>query len=116
MSANARWLPRGTRLAGVLAGCLLACGGESEPAAGGAPAAAPAAPAPAARAPPAAPIGAPVALEDLYVWDPRAGPAPDLAEDSRDCQAQITGQGLASVAQHIGCMEEKGWRTHPPGP
>jgi len=116
MSANARWILRSRGLAGVLAGCLLACGGESEPAAGGAPAATPAAPAPAAPAPTAAPIASPVAPEDLYVWDATAGPAPDLAADSNECQSQITGQGLASVALHIQCMQEKGWKTHQPAP
>jgi len=111
MIPNARWIFRSTGLAGVLAGCLLACGGESEPAAPAAAPAAPAAPAPTA----AAPAASPVAPEDLYTWDATAGAPRDLAVDSTACQAEITGQGLAGVAQHIQCMQQKGWMTRQPG-
>jgi hypothetical protein len=110
MIPNVRCIFRSAVLAGALAGLLLACGGESEPAAGGAPAAAPAAPAPAASPPTAHPM----APEDMYEWNPAAGAPRDLAADSATCQAEITGQGLAGVAQHLQCMRRLGWNTRPP--
>lgn len=109
-----RKITRTIWLAAAVASLALACGGEeSRPAAGGgAPAAAPserAAPAPAAAAP-----GAPVDVADLYEWDLSKGAERDLAADSAECQSQITGQGLAGVAQHMECMKGKGWKTRQP--
>jgi hypothetical protein len=98
-------------LAAALASLALACGGEEKPtAAESAPAAAPSEP---AQAEPGAAAGE-MPAETMYEWDVTAGPPRDLAIDSADCQSQITGQGLAGVAQHIQCMKGKGWKTRQP--
>ena len=109
MNPNARRILWSTTLAAVLASAFLACGGESEPAADRPQAAPPAAPERVAAG------EAPFAAEDLYQWDPAAGPRRDLAADTAGCQAEITGPGLSGVAQHIQCMQRLGWKTRPPG-
>jgi hypothetical protein len=107
-----REIARRSSLAAAVAALALACGGEETKPAGGAPAAAtPARPAASAATAP----GSPMAVEDMYEWDAAKGAEPDLAVDSQECQSQITGQGLAGVAQHIECMRAKGWRTRQPG-
>jgi len=117
MIPNQRRILRGIVLAGAAVGLLLACGRESERTAGGSqPAApAPAAPAPAAPAPAEpVPAAAPFVPESLYEWDPAAGAQRDMEADSAACQAQITAPGLSAVAQHIQCMQAKGWKTRQP--
>jgi hypothetical protein len=106
--------------AAVVAALAIGCGsGDSEPAGGAAPAppaaTAPAAPTPPAPAPAAqTPEAVATVLGDLYEWDPASGPARDLATDVAECQTQATGQGLSGVAQHIQCMQGKGWKTRQP--
>ncbi len=98
-------------LAAAAASLALACGGEeSRPeAAAGAPAA------PAAAAPAAAAPADPTAIfQGMYEWDATAGAPRDLAADSAECQSLVTGQGLSGVAQHIQCMQQKGWKTRQP--
>ena len=91
-------------LATAVASLALGCGGEeSQPAAGGG---APAAPAP--NRDPAQ------VMQEMYEWDPTAGAARDLAADSAECQSQTTAEGLSGVAEHIACMQRKGWKTRPP--
>jgi hypothetical protein len=92
-------------LATALASLALGCGGEeTQPAGAGAPEA------PAA----AAPQDPTVVAQDMYEWDATSGAPRDLAADSAECQAQMTAQGLAGVAQHIQCMQQKGWKTRQP--
>jgi hypothetical protein len=93
---------RGTWLAVLAASLALACGGEESK------------PAPAGGSPAATAL-APVEPADMYEWNPTQGAARDLAADSAACQSQVTGQGLAAVAQQIQCMTAKGWQTRPPG-
>ena len=93
-------------LAAALAALALGCGGEeSQPAGAGAPGS------PAAGAEAKDPAAV---LQDMYEWDALAGAPRNLATDSAECQAQATGEGLAAVAQHIQCMQQKGWKTRQP--
>jgi hypothetical protein len=101
---------RGIWFATIAAALALGCGsGDSEPAAGEAAPAAPAAPQPGAPESTAA-----ATLQAMYEWDPAAGEGRDLAEDVAECSSQVTGKGLAGVAEHIECMQRKGWKTRPP--
>jgi hypothetical protein len=102
ITTSAPWIRLG--LAGALAACLVACGGESESGAGAAPAAPPS----------EAPRDKAAALESLYEWDASAGATRDLAADAAECQSQVKTEGLAGVAQHIQCMQQKGWKARQP--
>lgn len=98
---------RCVRLAALLAGLALACGGEGEPpAAAGEPAAAPASPASAG--------GGLGGLDALYEWDPVNGSSRNLSADVAACRSRMTSDGLPGVAEHMECMRGRGWRTLKP--
>jgi hypothetical protein len=89
----------------------LACGGEeSQPPAGESPPAAGGG----AATPPPSEQDTEMVIEDMYEWDASAGTPRDLAADAQECQGEVTTQGLSAVAQHIQCMQKKGWKTRQP--
>lgn len=102
------------RALGIVAACLLACGGNTDEPQSRAGAAPGPADAPSAAAHPDA---APLDAADFYVWDDAKGPRRDLDADLARCGEEVLASDvpreprLLLLRASIECMERKGWTT-----